>query len=306
MRIRSLFGIATFGLFFAVGLTGCFTGIESTPKITQKDVRRETGAVSPERVLSDSLLMGGLSAWKSGKCFVVTDSRLSRVFEGYPEVEAGDTLVYTGVERIPSVMGDSVARLSFTDGSRLLHYRLPSSLGDIQKRRSLDIPFAVDLDLVDNVSERLTGRTFYILTSRRVTCDGKDAFGEKYVPVRITGVRPGEYPFPLMIEFESPDRQLYMVKMNVADDGQATRCFADLFAFNDPHLRYPQISDEVWGKIRQSKVEEGMTRDECRLALGTPSDVNKWHNNSSFFERWTYENGSYLVFEDGLLSTFRI
>ena len=50
-----------------------------------------------------------------------------------------------------------------------------------------------------------------------------------------------------------------------------------------------------------------MTRDECRLALGTPDSIDRATTvGNTHFERWSYENGVYLLFEDGYLSKFRM
>lgn len=292
-------------------LTGCFTGIETTPKITEKDVRREHIEVTPERLFADSLHTDAFSLWRPGRLFAVTDARLGQVFDGLPRVTSTDTLVYVGVKNIKTIMGDSVARLVFTvkgnPESGQLFYRAGSDVATLMEHKSFTVPFTVDLDMVARIDSKLVGRRCYITTSLWQLDADRAYRGNKYVPVVITRVCSGSDVFPLMVQF-SPENsdETYYVKMNVADDGLATRCFNTLFSFTDPHLRYPAITDEVWDMIRRSNVKEGMTRDECRLALGTPSDVKKWHNNSVFFERWTYENGSYLNFEDGLLANFRI
>ena len=49
-----------------------------------------------------------------------------------------------------------------------------------------------------------------------------------------------------------------------------------------------------------------MPRDECRLSLGAPKDVDYGRSYSSAYEQWTYSNGAYLIFEDGLLKRYRL
>lgn len=48
-----------------------------------------------------------------------------------------------------------------------------------------------------------------------------------------------------------------------------------------------------------------MTRDEARLALGAPANIDRRPGYSFMREIWTYENGIFLIFEDGLLKSFR-
>jgi hypothetical protein len=83
------------------------------------------------------------------------------------------------------------------------------------------------------------------------------------------------------------------------------RSFSNLFSFTDPRRNYPNITDEYWQLITSGTVTTGMTRDECRLALGAPKDVDRQTGYSSVHEMWGYENGIYLIFEDGILVKFR-
>ena len=48
-----------------------------------------------------------------------------------------------------------------------------------------------------------------------------------------------------------------------------------------------------------------MTKEECKLSLGNPTDVNSGHDWNSTIDFWQYPNGSYLRFQDGLLVSFR-
>ncbi len=49
------------------------------------------------------------------------------------------------------------------------------------------------------------------------------------------------------------------------------------------------------------RVSEGMTRDECRLALGVPDEIKRMPAYEGMREIWTYAEGRRLVFSDGLL-----
>ena len=73
----------------------------------------------------------------------------------------------------------------------------------------------------------------------------------------------------------------------------------------DPKLDYPSVSQETWENICNGRVALGMTKDECRLALGNPSEVDAGHNWSSVIDVWGYRDGTFLQFQDGLLINFR-
>ena len=83
------------------------------------------------------------------------------------------------------------------------------------------------------------------------------------------------------------------------------RDFDGLFDVNDPHSLYPAISAKNWELITRGQVEEGMTKEECRLALGAPRRINQNPDQSGMREYWYYDGGSYLYFVDGLLSQYR-
>jgi hypothetical protein len=61
----------------------------------------------------------------------------------------------------------------------------------------------------------------------------------------------------------------------------------------------------VWQNITRSRVAQDMTREECRLALGSPNSVQRRNAITAIQELWLYENGIYLTFEDGILTSFR-
>ena len=58
--------------------------------------------------------------------------------------------------------------------------------------------------------------------------------------------------------------------------------------------------------IVNSKVAAGMTRDECRLALGAPNSFRTIPVYNAVVEQWNYDDGMYLIFEDGILTRYRI
>ena len=48
-----------------------------------------------------------------------------------------------------------------------------------------------------------------------------------------------------------------------------------------------------------------MTREMCREAWGSPDDINRSSGSWGVHEQWVYGLGSYLYFENGILSSIQ-
>ena len=57
--------------------------------------------------------------------------------------------------------------------------------------------------------------------------------------------------------------------------------------------------------ITTGNVVEEMTKEECRLALGSPQRITPAPDQQGMREYWYYDGGGYLFFVDGLLKSFR-
>lgn len=290
-------------------LPGCFTGIESTPKITADDVKKQNVVISPEQQFFADVGAIPFSQWRTGKRFYVTDDKIALAFgasaHGVDGLK-GQILTYAGVDSLPDVAGNNATILYFdTDRGDRLRYRIDSPLSAVMSRASVDIPFAIDLDVVAWAHELLAAKKLFILTSAWYGVDGDAVEGRKFVPVIIDRVIPGNSVYPLMVCFTDGSGAKGAVYMSLGASRQATRNFDTLFSFSDPHLNYPNISDESWANIMSGRVALEMTRDECRLALGAPKEIERRPGYSGVMERWIYTDGAYLVFEDGILSDFR-
>lgn len=290
----------------ALSLTSCFTGIESTPRITAKDVSRNVPASNEEAELASRLNPLPATQWERGRRFLVTDPRLSLVFEKEPAIASGETLIFDSLSDEISITGDTICVITFireqlTGRQDTLRYkvRLPANA----LSPSFTLPMAVDLDMVDNARQILAGRKFYITSPLRV--DSRlmpTAGGRRYVAVTVTDVAPGNDDYPLRLDITDDKGSASSVAMTVGTARSSTRNFDKIFTLSDPRLRYPAIADATWDNIVNSRVVEGMTTTECQLAIGAPRDIRKWHNGGSFFEGWTCDNGTYLIFVDGLLA----
>ena len=289
-----------------LSLTSCFTGIESTPRITAKDVDRVVPPVNEEADFASRLAPPSVTQWESGRRFLVTDPKLSLLFEKEPAIASGEVLVFDSLTDEISIIGDTVSVLTFhkengNAPAETLRYKIgvpPSSLS-----ASVTLPMSVDLDMTDNARRILAGKKFYIISTLRVDSELTPvARGRRYVGVTIRDVAPGNADYPLRVDITDDLGNPSSVAMTVGNARSSTRNFDKLFELSDPRLRYPAITDSVWENIANSRVAPGMTTIECHLALGAPRDIRKWHNGGSFFESWTCDNGAYLIFIDGLLA----
>ena len=83
-------------------LVSCFTGVESTPKITAKDVKKRHATQTPEEAYTADVAGQPVAEWKPGKEWRVTDDRIGLVFQplrtgGYAGGLAGKDIVLDSV-----------------------------------------------------------------------------------------------------------------------------------------------------------------------------------------------------------------
>ena len=298
------------GALVSILSIGCSTGIESTKRIELSKEDRKQTAVTPEDTFLCKVQAQPHDEWSIGKRFVATDDRTALIFDANQlasEVErmalAGKELQFRGTTSQMMPNGDKAIVLLFSDGSHTLSYNTRKPQGNAI--HSTEIPMMIDLDIVSQVRQKLVGLNLWTRSSLWYNASGEKTDGQKYVPVTITDVTFGDKVFPIKVLFTDSDGSLHMMLMNVTDSGIDSRSFANLFYLSDPRPKYPHIDDEVWQLIQNGQVRNGMTKEECRLSLGSPKEVNKGHNYSSTLELWQYTDGVYLQFQDDLLVNFR-
>ncbi|MCM1029239.1 MAG: hypothetical protein NC342_04595 [Pseudoflavonifractor sp.] len=309
---------APLAVILLLSLQGCFTGVESTPRISEKEYKE---AVST-RDLPEARFLADIhgeppSSWRRGKQWVVTDSRSDRAIGRSLE---GDTISLSAISESISILGLPEAVVSFSSPLGDASYMTGISPDSLMRRQSLNIPYTVELSLISELRQRLIGQTFYVATSLWGDMDGNSIRGLKYIPVEVTGVEAGRGIEPIRLSLQylisdqmrsKPGKELpgdsthrhFTLPMALPGGGAGgtTRSFANLFSLSDPRKRYPKISDAAWLAINEGRVIEGMTRDECRLSLGSPTDIDRRPGYSSLQEIWTYPDGIRLIFIDGLL-----
>lgn len=304
---------AACALLIVLGCTACFTGVESTPKITAKEVKKQRVVETAESHYLDGITADLPSEWQKGRRFYIADNRAARAawrvspFE-FSDSIAGKTALLTSVDTVPSLTGASEVMLSMqipgaTDVS--LEFRTGLTREQWNNARTFVIPHVIDMQTVDGVADALVGKRFYILPARRIGNNGTDTVGTRYAEVRILGVSPDSEATPLRVSFADNEGHISSVLMTLGDPVTSRRNFDTLFAIDNPRNRYKHITDENWELIIHGRIAAGMTPEECRLSLGAPDSYSRIPTTAGMVERWSYTNGVYLIFEDGLLSRFR-
>ena len=298
-----------------VVMLSCGTGIEVTEHVTDKDVRRvfeqsgsqiETVTISPYE--------SPLSEWRVGKRIWVADDHVRELLVNQQDYDldtvhlAGHVLAFQSSVTTGLYADDDnrvdIRLMDEADGNVYVYrYGLPQHAD----RPSVSLPMLIDLDMVDHIARQIVGKDFYIRTSiwyNRAT--EQMMYGRHFIKVHIDSVLPGNAVLPLRTLFTTDDsRERAMVWMSDNASTMHGRDFDAMFVARDPHLSYPDISDETWQRITRGQVAEGMTKVECRLSLGNPKRINEVPEQGGIKEYWYYDGGSYLYFVDGLLRQFR-
>lgn len=307
--------LTVMALLLCVVMVGCGTGIEVTGHVTDKDVRKVINQ-SPNREMTVTLdpYLDSLPAWQQGKRFWVTDDRVKQLF-AYSQEYDKDTLPLAGhvLQYVSHKTGglfnddDRYVEISLIDSATNHLYICRAGKANDANRRGFTIPMLIDLDMVEHTARQVVGKDYYILTpiwydrQKEQMVDGRH-----YIKVHIDSVLPGNTVLPMRVLFTTADTQeRAMVWMSDMSSTMHGRDFDALFAAADPHVLYPDISDKTWDLITRSQLEVGMTKEECRLSVGSPRNINERPDQSALREYWYYDGGSYLYFVDGLLSQFR-
>ena len=301
-------------VLFSLLATSCGTGIEVTDRVTDKDVQRvlEQG-LNRQPSLTLIPFVDTLSRWHEGKRFWVTDNRVRELMSHQPGYDldtiylAGHTLTYKGNVSSVSFTGEEdKVDIRFEDESDLHTYVYRFGMPADALGHGISLPMLIDMDMVEHYARQIKGKDFYIRTSIWYDCLSEQMMnGRHFIKVHVDSVLPGNVVFPMRVLFTTDTGERAMVWMSDYSSSMLGRDFDTLFSLSDPHLSYPAISDEHWELITRSRVVEGMTKEECRLALGKPNSINENPDQSGMKEYWYYDGGSYLYFVDGLLNIFR-
>lgn len=294
-------------------LVSCFTGVEGTKKVSDKDVSKAISRSQTAMKKQDLLVAykDSVPAWRQGKRFYVTDSQVKLIFAPSNSVNsdtlqlAGKTLVYDGYSVGGVLDNRKTINLVFSDGSSNYTY---STNKEIQEFNSqFQIPFLIDEDMVTFYSKQLSDKDFWIKTALWYDVNNERMIkGRQFIKVHVERVEPGNKVFPLKVVFSAVDGgQEAFVWIATNIEVMKDRDFGSLFTSEDLREKHKDITDANWTRITNCQVVEGMTKEECRLSLGTPKQVRQRPTYDGLNEIWYYDGGSFLLFADGLLKEFR-
>lgn len=284
-------------LIALTALSGCFTGVEKTPYIKDTAPKAAAAKVSAEEQLVSAVRPQEPAKWGRGKMFLVTPGRWDYAYSpasAARQLAVGDTLYFKEFRGGIRLSGDSIAEAVLTSSSqREIVYRLEIPMSQALKTKTLQLPFTVDLDMVEQARSILQGRKVWTLKP--------DFQGRRFKPLTINQVLAGSADYPFLVIADTDTIQM------VTNSAAATaRTFANLFSLKDPRKLHPDVSDKNWELICRGKLAIDMTREEARLSLGYPAQIDRQAAPVGLLERWTYEDGKILNFTDGLLTSFRI
>ena len=294
-------------------MAACGTGIEMTEHVGDKDVKKvlEQTVANQSQITLDAYV-DSVPAWRQGKLFRVADNQARLLFARSHDYDidtvdlVGKTLTYDGYDTGGIYDNRRTVNLLFKDNTGNTYvYRTGKTIDEF--RSGFSIPMLIDMDMVNHIGRQVIGKDYYIRTPiwyDRQSEQMRD--GRHFIKVHIDSVLPGNAIMPLRVLFTTADtHEKAMVWMSDNASTMHGRDFDALFAAADPHLSYPTISDGNWERITRAQVVEGMTKEECRLALGSPKHINENPDQSGMREYWYYDGGAFLFFVNGLLWQFR-
>lgn len=283
------------------------------PKVTDKVVARSVASI--ERHQGRATLkpwVDSVPAWQPGKRIYVTDDQARLMMATSADYDTdtlhlgGKVLTYAGYTTGSVLDNNADLNLRFNYGGTTLV--LPTHKTASQFGSDYTLPFMIDLDMVHSFAQQLEGKEIFVKTSIWYDCRTQEMIdGRKYIKVRVDSVLPGNKVLPLRVVFTALDGtgQRAMQLMSNGIGTQHSRDFDALFSVKDPHEAYPQISDDVWRMITLGKVTIGMTKEECRLAKGSPKSTLQDPDSGGLHEWWLYDGGGNLYFVDGVLEKIR-
>lgn len=311
-----------------MSLQSCFTGVESTTKISLSDVRKQQAAtVTDEQRFLAGLAPTPPSQWRPGHRLRVDDAKIGLALtsaSASADSLPGRDLVFDSFSPAVSLTGTDATEIAFhaelPGGRAEYFYRVSVDMSELDTLEAIHVPFTIDMDLVARVDSMMRGRRLFVRTPIWYSIDGDRSAvaGLRHVPVVVDSVVAGDSNYPLGVVFTLADAEqarllepsgaqcTRMVFMTVGKSRAATRNFDLLFSFRDPREIYPGIKDDIWQLIVRSRVKEGMTREECRLALGAPTNLRRIPTYGGMREQWQYSDGVYLYFDDGFLTRYRL
>ena len=121
-------------------LSSCFTGVESTKKITDKDVKKVVEGLTQEELEANTLSIptDSFANWKTGKQFFVCDNNARLIFKptGTYDIDTlnlkGCLLSYVGYHLGSVLDNRNTVNIEFSDGRNKLVYSTDKTIDEIK------------------------------------------------------------------------------------------------------------------------------------------------------------------------------
>ena len=249
--------------------------------------------------------------WEIGRKFIYLDDDLSALI--HPQtISSGDSsyrgkiFIYEGmVEASPWRKG--TVNLEFTCEERKYYFKTGKSREEIMNSSYTPLlPMLVSDEDISKARQLLVGKTLYTRPATWVDSIGNTSSNRRYCPVKIVDIQPGNSIYPIALVFKDETSSTYRIFGSLTQTSRMQAATFDrLFTFDNPRCSYKDIPDKHWRLITLGRVTEGMTKEECRLSLGSPQNAREIPTYSGLKEEWFYRTGAYLYFEDGKLSRYR-
>jgi len=229
-----------------------------------------------------------------------------------------ETFIYEGLEmRIQSCPRGKCINtyLIFNCNNKKYEYKYYGDTTELRKAAFQYIEGLVYLDEIDVIKPLIIDKNLFILTD--VWCknidNGEEKFcfnNPKYVEVKIISIGLGSEDGPCKIIFKQiGSEDEYFLNIRFSGINRNTGVFGNdfdkVFQLDDPKLKYPNISSEIWTIITNGKVKIGMNKIECELSWGKPKTINKTITGNDVTEQWVYNISRYLYFKNGILETIQ-
>lgn len=295
-------------------LSGCFN-VDKTQRVELSGSELHTSGPSKEELVMKDIIIEDASEWEIGRIFYAVDDRAALAFDSrtLPSDPLslhldGEALIFQGVNYTTNAVGQREAILKFTSqGKEYLYPTGKTSESERSLPLNTELPMLVDSQVLLSLNSQLKGKDAWTLSSLWYGREDEVIKGYKYKKVEIDSVTRGHRGFPIKIWFHTTCHEDYTgntptgMYLTFGAAGADSRSFPTQFSLTDPKLRHPGITSEIWALIQQGEVREGMTKEECRLALGSPADVMTGSNPGYYYDLWQYPDGRYLMFQDGIL-----
>lgn len=165
---------------------------------------------------------------------------------------------------------------------------------------------------IENLKNKYLGMPVYPKETMSVKCliqtEGKETESQvrllRYTPLHIKDIEVKLPDTKAKLTLEDANGSIFKIDVDLKYDviTKTDNYIEDVLSFGNIRKQFPHTTDENWKLISQGEVREGMTTDECRLALGNPIQIE--FKQDTRFETWLYAR-KMLEFESGRLLRYK-